>query len=179
MASLNTDMLSIPNTVGVQNCEKHLDKQIYFQCISTVRGVQVEYRNLQLKLGLKMLRAWTLVWLEFFRSSSWPSHEDHVYRLCCDQNFSPFYILQNHAGLHCQWISWAPPPSPAPGPASSGLVLVLPRQAPLDSLLMNSSFHCFIVSLRSAAEAGMEVHNERYGDNKYEWLMELLRIKSI
>ena len=55
-------MLSIPNTVGVQNCEKHLDKQIYFQCISTVGGVQVEYRNLQLKLGLKMLRAWTQVW---------------------------------------------------------------------------------------------------------------------
>ena len=78
MASLNTDMLSIPNTVCVQNCEKHLDKQIYFQCISTVRGVQVEYRNLQLKLGLKMLRAWTLVWLEFFRSSSWHGHEDHV-----------------------------------------------------------------------------------------------------
>lgn len=62
MTSLNTNMLSIPNTVGVQNCEKHLDKQIYFQCISTVGGVQVEYRNLQLKLGLKMLRAWTQVW---------------------------------------------------------------------------------------------------------------------
>ena len=48
MASL-TEMLSIPNTVGVQICEKHSDKQIYFQCISTAHAMQVEYHNLHLK----------------------------------------------------------------------------------------------------------------------------------
>ena len=58
-------MLSIPNTVGVQNCEKHLDKQIYFQCISTVRVMQAEYHNLQLKLGLKILTQ--AVGKDFFR----------------------------------------------------------------------------------------------------------------
>ena len=44
-----TEMLSIPNTVCVQIGEKHLDKHIYFQCISAAPAMQVEYHNLHLK----------------------------------------------------------------------------------------------------------------------------------